>query len=525
MREKRDSAFGVYCFFGIMMVCIIAICILFPQIEYARKRNENTCMANLFGIFVGLFGIVLIYRFLRRIKLRIRYVLSGKGALKLFFVLSFAFFCFQIFMVYNYYFFTDWDVWTIIEAAKAQAQGNTLESWQNYFSVYPNNLLLLWFYSLIIKIFTIIGLGSHAYFGILAIQTMINWMTGVILFQTIRILNKNIELALLAYMIYILLVGISPWVSIPYSDSVALIFPISIFFLYLQISHDNSSRCILLCFLMGLISYVGYCFKPQVLIMTFAIWGIYALRIVFDHNCKSTWMKNIFWGIIGFICAILLVNCLKGSIRIELDEDKEYQMPHFLMMGMNPSAMGVWAEEDVEFSAQFDTVDERNSQNFQKTRMRIEEMRASGVFLQIVRKTLTNYNDGTFCWGGEGKFYVEILENRIQPFSSFFRNLYYNREFEGKYYKLWAYFEQCLWIMILFLSVFSVFEKTNRNTGILMLAIVGLTIFETIFEARARYLFIYTPVYIILAVEGFAQLQQIYFKLKRNWYTSEAIKT
>ena len=37
---------------------------------------------------------------------------------------------------------------------------------------------------------------------------------------------------------------------------------------------------------------------------------------------------------------------------------------------------------------------------------------------------------------------------------------------------------------------------------IVMLSIIGLTIFELIFEARARYLYTYVPLYIILAAAG-----------------------
>lgn len=35
-----------------------------------------------------------------------------------------------------------------------------------------------------------------------------------------------------------------------------------------------------------------------------------------------------------------------------------------------------------------------------------------------------------------------------------------------------------------------------------MLAIIGLTLFELIFEARARYLYTYVPLYIVLAIYG-----------------------
>ena len=35
-----------------------------------------------------------------------------------------------------------------------------------------------------------------------------------------------------------------------------------------------------------------------------------------------------------------------------------------------------------------------------------------------------------------------------------------------------------------------------------MLALIGITLFETIFEARARYLFIYAPVYLTVGMMG-----------------------
>lgn len=54
----------------------------------------------------------------------------------------------------------------------------------------------------------------------------------------------------------------------------------------------------------------------------------------------------------------------------------------------------------------------------------------------------------------------------------------------------------------LVLLLFSNPVMKDSRVSILMLTIVGLTVFELIFEARARYLFGYAPVYIILAVMG-----------------------
>lgn len=41
-----------------------------------------------------------------------------------------------------------------------------------------------------------------------------------------------------------------------------------------------------------------------------------------------------------------------------------------------------------------------------------------------------------------------------------------------------------------------------------MLALVGLTLFELIFEARARYLYCYVPLYLLLGSWGLEQVYQ-----------------
>ena len=56
---------------------------------------------------------------------------------------------------------------------------------------------------------------------------------------------------------------------------------------------------------------------------------------------------------------------------------------------------------------------------------------------------------------------------------------------------------------IVFVFLFSVYSN-NR-----LLALIGLTIFEQIFEARARYFFIYAPFYILLASAGIMNLKNI----------------
>lgn len=46
-----------------------------------------------------------------------------------------------------------------------------------------------------------------------------------------------------------------------------------------------------------------------------------------------------------------------------------------------------------------------------------------------------------------------------------------------------------------------------------MLAVIGLTAFELLFEARARYLYTYVPVYCVLAALGMQEIRRLYGKI------------
>ena len=128
------------------------------------------------------------------------------------------------------------------------------------------------------------------------------------------------------------------------------------------------------------------------------------------------------------------------------------------------------------------------------------------------KKTLNNYNDGTFGWGLEGSFFEEIFANDSFV-AKVTRSFYYSN---GKFHLLFLEFVQSIWLSILFLILGNVFisrEKLTREVLVLMTLLIGIFLFESIFESRSRYLYIFAPIYIVTATIGFQQITQ---KLKRN---------
>jgi hypothetical protein len=112
--------------------------------------------------------------------------------------------------------------------------------------------------------------------------------------------------------------------------------------------------------------------------------------------------------------------------------------------------------------------------------------------------------------GGEGTFFVSVFDEKQLPGNNLLRGLYYTRDYAdiGRYYSVWSNFEQMLWMTILVMNVVSIFAKKANSVNVLMLGIVGLTIFELLFEARARYLFSYIPLYIVISIYGIGVIRE-----------------
>lgn len=411
-------------------------------------------------------------------------------------VLVLLLFLIQLQLVYCYYFYAGWDVKRIISTSRWLAHGQKLTDYTyTYFSNYPNNLFLTSVFSGIIRVLNKIfpqTKGTEAeYMVLLAIQCVISQAGGILTYCAAKRLFGRERYACIAYCLYLFLAGISPWVSIPYSDSMGLAVPIAILLLYLR----PAKYPILKWFGIAALSWLGFKLKPQLAVLSISI----LIIELFSRHKKQEILKALAGIAAGILCAVLIVTgCLHFFCNIRTEPEKRFGAAHFLMMGMHPGN-GIWDADDVAYSRSFDTARERDSANLQQTKERISQMGPGGLAKQIVRKTLINYNDGTFAWYSEGEFCSQIRENPKDSFTSFLRNLYY---IDGQYYSLWTQFVQAVWVSVLFLSLFSILGKKDKPQSVMMLTVIGLTLFLTLFEARARYIYTNLPIYILLAVSG-----------------------
>lgn len=488
--EKKENSIITYVW-GICILLVLATVLFFPWMKYACKRDT---LNNFVLLLWGLCGVHFLYLFfLKENRKRITF------SLPLFIGICVLFF--QVLLIRYYYFRTGWDSAAVVSAAARAAKGDSI-GLTNYFSKYPNNYFLTFLFSRVIYLGNQLHLSDlRSYYLLIMFQSVLSFIAGIELYLIINRLTGNTNLSFVAYIIYILLVVLSPWISIPYSDAVGLFFPVTILYIYMQVPQKALGR-VMKYLAIGFLSAVGYKIKPTIVIPAISITIVESIKSVREKQFCSLLKYGCIFAV-SIAASFLLANCCVSTLQTDADPEGAFGPAHFLAMGLNEDSMGIFSEADVRYSSSFATREERNKGDIELVLERVSEMKFSGILQQLARKTLTNFNDGSFAWNCEGEFFNVVYECRDKIIAPYIRSFYYP---EGFRYHLFLNTEQSVWLTVLFLSFFSVFIPQNEYGKVIMLSLVGMTVYGWLFEARARYFYHYAPFFIILSALGLKKI-------------------
>ncbi len=496
--------------FTIMSGLILVLCLLGQEMEYAAKQEfagSNRWYLVLGILVIGLLGVI-------ADKLVKNTAGKGKDRLVML-VLNGVFGVLLIFCTYHYYFKTGWDAGLVIDQAKLLAAEDYKWLDNVYFARCSNNLFTTLLFSGVIRVGSLLGFGNY-YFYLVAFQCVLWAAVGYMIYGIADVYCKKKSMAVLVWILYLLLIGCSPWVVVPYTDNIAMFFLTAILYLYAGARYP---------FLLGMLLFVGASVKPQIWIVVIAFVivkapGILSMWVEQDESKRKPkemqsdkqnrhWnevLKRLAWGVAGLLIGIILV---KGSAVLSpytLEPGREYAMPHYLMQGLNRETNGIFDTEDVLYTESFPTQKERDTANYKEAFRRLQEMGPWGFLDHLKRKILTTYNDGTLSWGKEGGFFTLKFYSGNGKIRDFFWQLYFP---DGKYYSHFQSYMQVIWMGILFMTIFSLLDRRkDENMLILALSLIGVACFELLFEPRARHLMIYVPAMLILAVNGWELLQE-----------------
>lgn len=440
---------------------------------------------------------------------------------KLIVKLSIILFLIQAYVFYNCYFITGWDSEVVVRVADAIAMGNqeilTNDWYEWYFSTYPNNKLMVIVFAILLKLNSYIGFIAEKQYFLILFLCMLSCLTGYLLFKTIEHMSNSVY-AYFAWFLYVIHVGISPWLFIPYSDSLGLIFPLAIVRIYQKL--QNRKHVLFKWAIIGAGAYFGYNIKPQILITMIALLIIDVLQFLKQCNKKmfKAYIKNYcicFFSM--FLAMIINVNIILPCFAIETEKELAVGPTHYMMMGLNSNSYGGYDYDDVVFSTSFDNKKDRKENNIQKIKERIEGYGFWGLGKFMIHKIAYIYHTGTYAWRQEGRFIVEIIEDRNNLSSPLLKKFYYNNE-ENKECAF-DVMEYVIWLTMLTCAVGVAFcekqsFKNDPTYYVIIISLIGLNIFELLFEARGRYLFIYSPFYVFVALFGLKGWKNLFMMKK-----------
>ena len=511
-------------FVSIIMFAFILLIMFFidTRVDY-NYRNDVKLNNYIFflGVFLIIGILIALKKLLKNKKDKVQKIVSkieNKSTL-IIVILFILLIIFQALMIRNLYFETKWDLEHVIGTVRNFLETGVFDNHEYignhpYFSIYPNNLFLTNAFCLIGKMVMIFFEEKYVYGALVIIGTVLVDIAGILTVKTIGNFTDKKIFKIIGMLGFMTFIGLSPWILVPYSDTYSIMFPIAVLYNY-----TKKDKKLYNYLLIGIFSYIGYLIKPTAIIVLIAIVIIELFKLlanittIKENRLKRAKKvaKNIIFVFLGVVLVFLLEFGLSRLTNYQAEKKYEISFYHYLMMGINEETTGAYNGDDVLDSISQNSYEERIDYNKKVFLERLKSMSAKDLAKFYTKKMLVNYNDGTLAWGREGGFY-DIVNNKDDRLANIMKNFYYN---DGSLFYIFTNIMQFIWIFIIvFTFICAILKKFDKNISVIFLSLIGLTLFVLLFEARARYLYLYSTFYIIIAVLGIEAL--IYKKNKKE---------
>ena len=438
-------------------------------------------------------------------KIRKFIVLNKRVFLVLFFLVTILW---QFMIVMSLAGSTTWDPSIIVRAAAGHSY------WvKDYFSFYPNTLLLLFF-----EHFVYIVAGHPRLITLTKILNIINLLlldtSLLILFSSLKkTFGKKISVVS-AFFFWTLIV-ISLLIAIPYSDIWALFFStITLAMGYRVIRTSNFGKKGYLCLGLGTLLAISYLVKPSLMVYMVA----WILMGFVEMTNRKISKKHFFILIIFVILPLIIIPVFNSAAShtslVKVEKERAMTLTHYMAMGLAQG--GGYNEQDVLLNEKIKDQSKRNQMNINLIKERLHEKQVLGYTKFLFNKQISNTSDATFGWrndGGEVGFLIPY-SNSKNPLIAKIQKTYVS-DTSGKDWSGNSLIVQSLWIVVL-LCILATLPNSQIEVQLLKYVVSGGMIFLLLFEGgRSRYLIQFLPFITTLAGIGFVNIVEIF---KNNIY-------
>lgn len=401
----------------------------------------------------------------------------------------------QLFVVHDTWYYAGRDMEFCRVAAEELARYGTVTT--DYFRLCPNNAPFT--VSIAVPLWIAIKLGLAVPYAVLPYSgALIVNITCLLTGLCARKLLKSRADANAAFVLCALWLGLSPFMSVPYTDTFAMVFPVLALYAYLKLQNRFVKWLAV-----TLICFLGFTIKPPELIFWIALVICRSVKALAARNGGKALLKRIITAalamVIGIAPAMLWRNWSTALIAGSDTPQEQLCETHYLMMGLNSDTYGSYFQDDVDFSRSFKTLAERRRANIDVALERLRTMGVGGALKFFSIKTYKAYADGTFA---SNRSILEVDKPARSSASALFLRRAYDAH--GEYRETIAVIKQGVWLMVLLLCAYAALRVHGRKpiVPVLSLTLLGLSCFLMLFEVAPRYMFLFTPLFVLLSAIG-----------------------
>lgn len=421
--------------------------------------------------------------------------------------------------------------------------------WQNdqawmddYYSIYPNNLFLGGIFRT-----TRAAMGgalSTELVMVLCAFGAASATASVCMASFIGRRLSGMKCGVCTFLLASVFVGLNPHMLVPYSDTYCLALTTGI--LCLQVC---CKKPLVKWPLIVLLATIGCALKPTVIMVVIAIILVEAVlgcsRMLNNkklatmqpakeapthchplHRRALTALSTAALCLAAFAIAEGCISATTANVGVRVNEDTALSAAHYLMLGANNND-GTYTNEDRAYSLSWADPAIRVQKNLQRTWDRYQKKGLNGTLIHLVKKDLITYDNGDMWWYRPVRMFMFQVYGTNEPLKQFYgvaegSAIDVERGMRAATPSPWSCTAQALWFMILAGIVLNVFARERtKDIQIICTTLLGLSAFLLLFEAGARYLFLYAPFYVVLGVHGWQAFGQ-WLERKRSSSTSSA---
>lgn len=388
------------------------------------------------------------------------------------------------------------DAWSVYAAAKSLAAGDTsvIHPTESYLSYYPQQIGLLAFFEPLIRLFDLLPVDLEAYHFIKCVYVLLTCVIVWFQYRTVHLLWKNDS----ADCIYLILAGTNlpliMYSSFVYGEIPSFAALSAGLYYFLQMR--KKALLSLLCFTLAVM------LRKNSLVFIIATVLVCVLEGLFRRK-KSL----LLYAIVCVLLSVSILPCIQKIYEFRAGNTLQTGVPamSYFAMGMQESSRGngwyngynfiTYQENDMDTAAAVqasrDYIAERSAYFREHP-----DYAASFYFY----KFLSQWADGTYAsrqatlatLGERHPLFRELYDGRYSPFYISFCNVYQSMLYLGCFL---CFLQQLL-------------RKDRRDLCFYlgMIGVFGGFLFHMIWEANARYIFLYSLLLIPYAAAGFSAL-------------------